>query len=267
MRSQVDPRRYAATKVVDAAPDRLGPNLMEESEPMSPASRDFAPYFHSRRVLPGADGPTMHRIYTLRYEVYCLECAYLDAEAHPDGRESDAHDAGSAHFCAVDRQDLLAGYVRLVPPDDDGRLPFQAHGLSLFDHAVLPDPGLAGEISRLMVHRQYRRRRGDTLAGVTVDSGGARPVERRNDSPQIMLSLFRQMYVYSLASGVRYWYAAMERPLARALTRMGFAFEAVGPETDYYGPVAPYLADLRELESKVHQADPELLNWMREPLA
>ena len=160
----------------------------------------------------------------------------------------------------------MAGYVRLVSADALGRFPFQNHCATLFDDAALPAPGEAGEISRLMVHPQYRRRRGDTLAGVTVLQEASPQVERRNDSPQIMLCMFRQMYQHSLAAGTRYWYAAMERPLARALVRLGFAFEPIGPETDYYGPVAPYLADLRQLELKVGEAKPDLLNWMRAPL-
>ena len=71
------------------------------------------------------------------------------------------------------------------------------------------------------------------------------------------------MYIYSINNGIRYWYAAMERSLARALTRMNFAFNQVGPQTDYYGPVAPYMADLRELETRVGASDPALLAWMR----
>jgi N-acyl amino acid synthase of PEP-CTERM/exosortase system len=227
----------------------------------------FSPYFHSRKVALDVDAAILRSIYALRFGIYCSECGYLPAQDYPDGLESDDHDAESAHFCAFDRSDRLSGYVRLVPPDGQGRFPFQSHCASLFDGVALPDPLAAGEISRLMVHQRYRRRRGDTLAGVTVVSEGAPAIERRNDSPQIMLSMFRQMYRYSLPSGIRYWYAAMERPLARALMRLGFTFHAIGPETDYYGPVAPYLADLRELERKVGEAKPDLLEWMRQPPA
>jgi N-acyl amino acid synthase of PEP-CTERM/exosortase system len=234
---------------------------------MSTQSTDFAPYFTGQRVLPADDAPMMLRVLSLRFDVYCLECGYLPAQAYADGLERDEHDAASAHFCALDRRDELAGCVRLVPADSLGRFPFQEHCPSLFEHSQLPEPRLAAEISRLMVHQRYRRRRGDTLAGVTITSDAAPEVERRNDSPQIMLSMFRQMYGFSLDNGTRYWYAAMERPLARALARLGFAFQQIGAETDYYGPVAPYLADLRELEVKLGEARPDLLTWMRSPMA
>lgn len=220
-------------------------------------------------MIPGCESALMKRILALRYQVYCTECAFLSASDYPDGLETDAYDELSTHFCAMNLDGLLSGYVRLVPSDHDGRFPFQDHCPDLFDHASPPDPRQSGEISRLMVHEHYRRRRGDTLAGVTVmnETAPEPAMERRNDSPQIMLSMFRQMYAYSVSNDIRYWYAAMERPLARALVRMGFAFEAIGPQTDYYGPVAPYLADLRTLELKVGEARPDLLSWMREPLA
>jgi N-acyl amino acid synthase of PEP-CTERM/exosortase system len=73
------------------------------------------------------------------------------------------------------------------------------------------------------------------------------------------------MYTYSLANGIRYWYAAMERPLARALTHMHFPFRQIGPVSDYYGKVAPYLGDLRELEAHLDKHDPALKAWMNRP--
>lgn len=240
---------------------------IEAGLPQQPEQVDFAPHFRAARAIPEADAAVMDAIHALRFDVYCLECGFLPADAHPLGRETDAADAHSAHFYAMNRQQQLAGYVRLVPPDAGGRFPFQEHCNQLYAQVRLPDPSLCGEISRLMVHAHYRRRRGDNLAGVTVVQDAPPTVERRNDSPQIMLCLFRQMYVHCVGAGVRYWYAAMERPLARALARLGFGFDAIGPQTDYYGPVAPYLADLRALEAGVGAAKPELLRWMQTQLA
>jgi len=230
---------------------------------MSDASGDFAPYFHSQQVDPAVDTSLMLAAWALRFEVYCGECGFLPGDDYPDGLESDERDSISAHFCAYDRETRIAGYVRLVRADSEGIFPFQTHCSGLFNPQALPDPRVCAEISRLMVHHRYRRRRGDTLAGVNL-SDEARPVaERRDDSPQIMLSLFRQMYRFCLDNEIRYWYAAMERPLARAMHRLGFAFRCIGEETDYYGPVAPYLADLRELEVEVGRARPALLEWLR----
>lgn len=117
-----------------------------------------------------------------------------------------------------------------------------------------------------MVRSDYRRRRGDRLSGVTASQNRAAFVgERRHEAPQILLSLYRQMYAYCREHGIRYWYAAMERSLARSLARLDFAFDEIGPETDYYGPVSPYVADLRVLESRLGRCRPELLQWLQRP--
>ena len=230
----------------------------------TPDPTEFAPLFRSCEVVQGRDNALMQRAFELRYQVYCEEMGFLPAADYPDRCEIDEFDAISAHFCAFNLRGELVGYVRLVPPDLTQTLPFQSHCHDLLAGASLAPPKQAAEISRLMVIHDYRRRRGDVLAGVTVedDTTGVKH-DLRDHTPQILLSLYRQMYAFSLTHDRRYWYAAMERPLARALGQMGFAFTQIGPLTDYYGPVAPYLGDLRELEAQVDQRNPALMAWMR----
>jgi N-acyl amino acid synthase of PEP-CTERM/exosortase system len=229
----------------------------------SPDQAELAPSFRSREVLPGSDDPLLDRMYELRFQVYCLETGFLPPDHYPDRREMDEYDASSAHFCALNLRDELVGYARLVRPTGLKTFPFQRHCTTLLEGVTLPEPSEAAEISRLMVNHDYRRRRGDNLASVTVTPDPGHPAhELRSKSPQILLSLYRQMYVYSRNHGIRYWYAAMEHPMARALGRMHFAFRQIGPQTDYYGPVEPYLGDLRELEAHLGKRNPELLEWL-----
>lgn len=202
----------------------------------------------------------------LRYQVYCIECNFLSPDDYPEGVETDEHDEDAAHFYAFDQHDELVGYVRLVRADGAQQFPIQQHCRVDGMKQRLPPAGQSAEISRLMVRSDYRRRRGDRLSGVTAEQNNAAFAgERRHEAPQILMSLYRQMYAYSCENNIRYWYAAMERPLARSLLRLNFAFQAVGPQTDYYGPVAPYLADLRELEVQVGEHRPELLEWLQTP--
>jgi len=225
---------------------------------------EFAPLFRSCEAVQGRDNALMQRVFELRFQVYCLECGFLPAANYPQRCETDQYDASSAHFCAFNLRDELVGYVRLVRPDLTQSFPFQSHCSTLLEGASLAASAQAAEISRLMVIHDYRRRRGDVLEGVTVEEDPARVnQDLRDHTPQILLSLYRRMYAFSLAHGIRYWYAAMERPLARALGQMGFAFVQIGPLTDYYGPVAPYLGDLRELEAHLETTNPALLAWMR----
>jgi N-acyl amino acid synthase of PEP-CTERM/exosortase system len=213
-----------------------------------------------------AERNAFRRATELRFQVYCLECNFLSADDYPHGIETDEHDDDAAHFYAFDAEEDLVGYVRLVLPDDGLQFPIQKHCALSVGNEALTQPRQAAEISRLMVRNDYRRRRGDGLSGVTAGQNRAAFAgERRQEAPQILLSLYRQMYAYSRENGIRYWYAAMERPLARSLQRMDFAFKSIGPETDYYGPVAPYLADLRELEAQIGERRPQLLAWLRNP--
>jgi len=201
----------------------------------------------------------------MRFEVYCLECNFLLPEDYPDGVETDEHDESAAHFYAFDHEEQLVGYVRLVKPDPESRFPFQRH-CNLTSGVELAKANEAAEISRLMVRRDYRRHQSDSLRGVTAQQNAAAlSGDRRHQAPGVLLNLYRQMYQYCLANNVRFWYAAMEKPLARSLAQFGFGFVPIGPATDYYGPVAPYLADLRRLEEQVRQRDANLLNWLLDP--
>ncbi len=202
----------------------------------------------------------------LRYQVYCLECSFLSPDDYPEGVETDEHDAAAEHFYAFDANQELVGYVRLVRPDANQRFPFQKHCALSAGDVTLPVPGHAVEISRLMVRHDYRRQRATRLADAAAgQTKAASAGERRDDASQVLLTLYRQMYAYSRANGIGHWYAAMERPLARSLLRLNFAFRPIGPQTDYYGPVAPYLANLQELEAQVGARHPALLAWLQQP--
>lgn len=211
----------------------------------------------------GAPADAYRRALQLRFQVYCLECNFLAPEGFPQGMESDEHDADAAHFYAFDAHDDLVGYVRLVHADVHGRFPLQAH-CRLDPSQTLAHPSQAAEVSRLMVRRDYRRRRGDRLAGVTAAQHRAVLAgERRHQAPQILLSLYRQMYAYSCRNGIRVWYAAMDRALFRSLKRLSFCFTPLGPQSDYFGPVIPYMGDLLHIEREVGVRYPGLLHWLQ----
>jgi len=208
--------------------------------------------------------PPVH-VQAFRFQVYCGECGFLDAADYPDGLEQDAYDVSSAHFVAASGGVSPAAYARLVLASKCLDLPMEAHGLRPeFDDFPQPARSESAEISRLIVDAQYRRRRSDHPVGLPWERDPA-PLrsERRCDSSQLLLTLYRQMYAYSVDHGIRFWYAAMERCLARSLRSMGFEFKQVGSVKDYAGPVAPFVADLRELERALAGRHPELLAWLQ----
>ena len=226
---------------------------------------DFAPYFRSRELRMDRDEELMRNVFQMRFQIYCMECGFLPAADYPDRQETDEHDQHSAHISAFNLMDGLVGYVRLVRPHSEQAFPFQEHCTALFESVRLPPVSEAAELSRLMVRKDYRHRRGDLVTGITVEEKGLPQDRRRENSPRILMSMYRQVYAYSVANGVRYWYVAMEGFLFAALRKMNLVFRQIGPQTDYYGPVAPYIADVREIEAGLAEANPALLKWWRTP--
>lgn len=222
------------------------------------------------------ENPLLKEIFTLRYEVYCLECGFLKPQDYQERIETDNYEDRSSHVAAHSLDGLIVGTVRLVEASQSQRFPFEEH-CTLFDSFAFPPREQCGEVSRLVVRKSYRRRPGDSLQGMSKEfqeKGNATSIEedaatehvkdRRSSSPEVLLGMYRELYRYSRKSSIRYWFAAMEQPLARSLSRMGFHFVPIGPVSDYYGPVIPFMVDLQELESSLRKESPLLAAWFND---
>jgi N-acyl amino acid synthase of PEP-CTERM/exosortase system len=157
------------------------------------------PYFQFRMAPPDTvKSPMLEEIFRLRYEVYCVERRFLSADDYPDGLEQDGYDACSTQIAAYNEKQLIIGSVRLVQPPRPVRFPFEEH-CSVFQYQTLPPQEQSGEISRLVVQKSYRRRRGDSLEGISrdfMDNDSPATVQphpggnkRRGDSPLALLVL------------------------------------------------------------------------------
>lgn len=213
-------------------------------------------------------GKVPHDIFKLRYDVYCVECAFLPQAEQAGGMEVDEYETNAVHIAAYSLDETLIGTVRLVQPQAEQPYPFERH-CAVFDHFEHPPRALACEISRLVVRKDHRRRRADSLDGVPglpaqVATAERRHGERRRESPMLLFGMYREMYRHSRHVGIRYWFAAMERALAQSLERMGFGFQPIGPPADYYGAVVPYVLDLHMMEAKLAAVNPALSAWMQE---
>lgn len=240
-------------------------------EPRKRSGSHAPPSHFDFLVIDGTD--YLRESQALRYDIYCEEMHFLAAENYPTHLETDAFDGSAIHVGAVSKQtDALVGTLRLVLPSPRG-FPLFEH-CELFDEykdlAAPHNPALitAGEISRLALVKSCRRRSGDglyDLAGnadrfVRSRTRERVPVPHRRQRPEIVLGLYKTLYQESKRQGITHWFAAMEKTLLRLLHRYKFAFQPIGPEVDYYGPVTPYMAEIAKIEEGIYHKCPELFS-------
>ncbi len=226
-------------------PNALSPlGRAEDSPPAAPASTHFI------GLVLDDDPDLLQASYALRYQVYCRERHFLSPDDYPDQLETDAFDQHAIHVGVINAQRELAATARLIQ--------LTPAGLPSFDHCtfyagvnVLRDlDRRVVEVSRLSVSRTYNRRAGDdhfSLGSAPPRTDGG---ERRSGGVLVM-TLYKALYQASKRRGIANWMAATERSLQRLVTRSGFPFRQIGPETDYYGPVSPYLLDLSEFDANI----------------
>jgi N-acyl amino acid synthase of PEP-CTERM/exosortase system len=206
----------------------------------------LSPYFAGLVIDDRPD--LLEASYSLRYQVYCHERRFLRAADYPARVEMDAYDRQSVHLGVVNTLGELVATARLVQPSGTG-LPLLHHCTFFPGETPLDDPARrVVEISRLSVSRKYNRRAGDGFYGLQGPTGATG--ERRGGG-EIVMAIYKAIYQVSKRRGFTHWVIAAERALRRLVARYGFPFNAIGPETDYYGQVSPYLMDLREFDEEI----------------
>ena len=228
------------------------------AEPASPSQ-----YFDFVRVE--MTGATWVDVQRLRYEVYCREMQFLDAERYPTGLEGDEFDAHSVHFAGIDREKEVIATLRLVRDGGIG-FPLEHHAAALHRSFYELPRDKTIEISRLILAKRYRRRANDTRYGTAVrpdpaagDADAAPGAQRRSPYPLILFGLFRCMFEESMNTGLEHWVAAMEPWLQSFLERFGFKFVPVGDPIEYYGQVVPYSARIQDIFETVANMHPDVL--------
>ncbi len=201
------------------------------------------------KVLRAETPELVQEALRIRFEVYCREFKFEDVNRHRDGMEKDAYDAFSDHCLLFHKpSSTFVGCVRLVqanPADPQAPFPFEDHcGHALRREIV--DPATmrresTGEISRLAIRQEFRRRRGES---VHPDGFGAvvNPVYRpdRRQVAQMVLGMSAAAAAVGLSNGLDSVFAMMEPRLARHLSLAGIKFTQVGDVIDYRGPRAAF---------------------------
>ena len=200
----------------------------------------------------------------LRYQVYCVEHAYEDLSAFPDGMERDRYDARALHSLLLHRDSQqVAGTVRLILPDQRaplGSLPIDTlcTDACLRDQTLLPRHGLA-EVSRLAVSKLFRRRVEDVLTptGVGPFWSDHRQAEQRRVA-HLSLGLVQAMVFNSRRHGITHWVAEMEPALLRMYAKLGVHWIKLGPVVNFHGRRQPCYTRLNEMLERTRQERPDV---------
>jgi N-acyl-L-homoserine lactone synthetase len=173
----------------------------------------------------------MDQSYRLRYQVYCIERGFLSADEYPDGRERDEFDRYSLHLGVVGADGGLLATARLVKVNMAGLPLFRHCQIYARESELYQETTRVAEISRLCVSRELR--------------------QRHVGSASVAITLYRAIYQASKRNRFTHWLVATEPSLQRLLASLQVPFREVGPQTNYYGPVAPYLVNLSKWDQTI----------------
>jgi len=184
--------------------------------------------------------------FKIRHNVYCEELAF--EEIKEGGQEKDEFD-GQSIFSLIKHKpsNTYTSCVRVVRIEKEGQLlPIEKFCLdSITDDKLHPDRfnrKEIGEISRLAVKADFRRRKTDQFKG-----SGTGVIQETNYSevelrcfPFIAIGLYMAAANMAIETGIRHVYVMMEPRLARSMKFVGIKFQQLGEPIDYHGLRAPY---------------------------
>jgi N-acyl amino acid synthase of PEP-CTERM/exosortase system len=243
------------------------------TKPQPGLSEQFRRYFQ----LVRADTEALRQaVYRIRYQVYCTEMGFEDPARFADGMERDDYDARAMHVLLRHLPSgEYAGSVRLIldsPGDPRELFPFErfcGHSLrrNLIDPARLPRNSF-GEISRLAVRGQFRRRSGEQSSpdGVPSEDVIEHSPEQRRMIPHIALGLYLAGAAMGLMQGLSGVFVMMEPRLARHMRRYGIVFRQAGEIVDYHGLRGPFYISRRDLFEHLRPEIRDLLDAITEDL-
>ncbi len=211
----------------------------------------------------GLDDSRLTDLYRLRYQVYCDECGFEKPEDHPNGLETDEFDEVSSHFCAFNRDTReIIGTARIILPSEKA-FPIEKH-FSIDPKTVAAiDHNKIGEISRLAISKDFRRRVIDKAIyaenQVDANDRSRYKKERRRFELALVAGLYHCIYHESLTQGLTHWYAVMAKGLYFLLKSRGIVWHPIGPAQNYHGWRRPYIAEIAENVESAKNIYPDFL--------
>ena len=217
-------------------------------------------------LLPARDAASRREVLHLRHAVYCEELGYEPPT--PSGLEQDEFDAHSSFALVRHRASgRAAGCVRLIrhPGHEGWRFPFErACGARLQDGYMDPaHRASATEVSRLAVHQDFRRRRGEHDS---PEGGAPAPESGDRHYPLIAMGLFLAATALILNHGGEQSFVMVEPRLSRLLGSCGLNYTPVGELVEHHGLRGPYRTQRPEMLRYLRPESRALLEHLRDVL-
>lgn len=214
--------------------------------------------------------------YKIRHTVYAEELGW--EPINPDGIEVDECDPYAFSILLVHkRTGNFAGTVRLVIPPSakpDSKLPFELHCAdTLIRDVVDPDTimrGSFGEISRLSVPNQFRRRLDEKNKPFVINElvgGDVFSEEERRNFPNIAIGLYLSVIAMVNMCNHSHMFVVVEPRLNKRLKRLGLNFQQCGEEMDYHGIRALFCLERKDFTGNLNPEVLELYQLLEKQLA
>ncbi|HEY0722687.1 MAG TPA: PEP-CTERM/exosortase system-associated acyltransferase [Pyrinomonadaceae bacterium] len=208
----------------------------------------FKKYFE---VVPALTPNLKDHVYRIRHRVYCEELKFEPVQ--PNGREVDEYDAHSLHCLLRNiHNGEFVGCVRLIkarPGDRDYPFPFEKSCKDSLDRIIIDPRRLPreaiGEVSRLAVVREYRKRKGEAAHAIgTTDPFGDC---KRPRFPYIPVGLYLGIIELSIRHGINTIFVLTEPRLAAHFSRLGVHVKQIGGPIEHRGLRIPSVMDCRSI--------------------
>jgi len=205
----------------------------------------MAHFYEHFKVVVANTHKLQEEVYKIRYQVYCQELGYELEEDCPNGMEQDIFDQRSVHCLLLHRASgHYAGCVRLVLPElheGNTNLPFERVYGGVSESNIKEVKNLSrhsfGEVSRLAVTAEFRKRSGEaqTSHGVSALASKAVQNDEKRHFSLIAVGLYLAATSVAIELGLESALSLMEPRLARHLRRFGIEFHQIGEFIEFHG--------------------------------
>jgi N-acyl amino acid synthase of PEP-CTERM/exosortase system len=229
-------------------------------------------YFRFMEIVPGTSA--YEHYLEFRYEIFCTELQRITPSTcllSSNGRpmETDQYDSYSRHFMAYHKATgSLAASARVILPNPNGLNVTPRYIIEYPLPYSDADNDNIGEISRMAISPQFRRRHEDKGKPFQGDPGlemGCQSEASRKRQPELVLGIYREIYLLCQQENIRYCMAAMDSRFGRLLNTLGFPFVPVGPVNEnVLPPRRVYLISALEMERSLSQRGSGTLNFLQD---